>query len=207
MKKTINGNECNFQNFDKNHANYLMGGTLISPCEILVGSYILNFKSLYYYVENERIYGGELNEEQILKIGENDFPVTEVSFYYDSGDIDSITLARDAEVIIGDFQLILKLGYDVTFYPNGDIMSCFLKESTPLEIYGYNIHCQSIGFYESGKVSGVVPFNDTELTVNGNSYKFEGGHGDPLHCIYTISFNQNGEIDKGTLTDGGYISF
>ncbi|RAR73818.1 hypothetical protein [Flavobacterium aciduliphilum] len=209
MIKSINGIECTFVNFDINHANYIMGGNLESPCKIMVGSYTLNFKSLYLFVDNERIYGGELNEEHTLSIGKIEFPVTEVYFYYDSDDVDSITLAVDVEVTIGDFTLILttKLGYDVTFHPNGDIMSCFLKESTCLEIYGYTIHCQSIGFGEGAKVSGVVPFYDAELNVNGNSYIFEGGHGDPTNCIYTISFNQNGQIDKGTLTDGRYISF
>ena len=54
-------------------------------CKITAGNYTLSFEDLY--VDNDRIYGGELDEEDILKIGSNEFPVEEVYFYYDSYDI------------------------------------------------------------------------------------------------------------------------
>ena len=57
-------------------------------------------------------------------------------------------------------------------------MNGFLKELMLLNINGYNIKCQSVGFYEAGKVLGVVPFEDTKLNIYGN----------PVNCIYTISF-------------------
>lgn len=48
------------------------------PCKITAGNYTLCFEDLY--VDNDRIYGGELDEEDILKIDSNEFPVEEVYF-------------------------------------------------------------------------------------------------------------------------------
>jgi hypothetical protein len=71
----INGSKCQFKNFNVNHANFLKGGTLAYPCIMSVGDYLLKFRELYLFVDNDCISSGTLAEADVIKIGGNFFPV------------------------------------------------------------------------------------------------------------------------------------
>jgi hypothetical protein len=119
-------------------------------------------------------------------------------------------LSQDVQVKIGEIEFVFtktNFGHDINFYPNGNVMSGFLKQPTLVYPNGHKILCQSIGFYDDRTISGIVPFEDTELHISGRSLVFQGGKGDYFNFIYTIRFNQNGELESAILVDGTSVKF
>ena len=165
----------------------------------------LQFKTLVFHLETEELMGGTLTSATNVRIGINDYTITEIEFFLGS-DLcpESVELSYPVSAVVGgrflEFENI-KTTSGLSFHTNGTVMSGKLVHPTIFEIGNNSYEFISIGFFDDGRVSGGMPVSNTIAAEDGEKLVISG---EPQDCFfgYSVSFSPDEKIDWADLSSG-----
>lgn len=205
-KLTVHGKTCYFRNDYFLSNNKLKGGLLIEPATFCIGVYTLSFDTLYIFSDSGMIYGGFLSETHIIEIGtaKSKFPISS-AFFYNSEEIEFAQLEYDTTVKVGQVKYTFAAKEDLYFYPDGIPMRGQLNPAL-VKVLGREIKIHSIGFWETGIISGLIPLENTQLEVQGKVVDIKGANGEMVHSNYSLDFTMDGKLKSITLSDRSLLN-
>jgi hypothetical protein len=147
---------------------------------------------------------GIAGESTRLVVGVTELLITEVHFFHWCYEVESVELARNAFIKIGDLlcEFSNKLvAPGLEFHDNGHVMSGKLAKPDAFVVGGQSFVFDAIGFYEDGTVSGGHLIENTAVRIGDHEYVLRGEQSEYFNG-YSVCFHRSGEIDWADLADG-----